>query len=85
MKESKADRKWQTITAILCLPVFYFLSYGPMNAFYYEWGLYGFDVLYVDYWYEPFYDPIDWLWMNTPLDVPIEWYEDLWVSILPAP
>jgi len=71
-----------TITGvILFLPGIYFLSYGPMTAWYYVYPI-DFNLLYVEYWYETVYAPVDWLYSNTSLDGPIDWYEELWYSII---
>jgi hypothetical protein len=74
MIEDKPDKMWQwAVGVLLLLPVIYFLSYGPMSKLYYDASSDAFDLLY-----EILYLPIEWLWQNTPLDGPIDWYEELW-------
>ena len=74
MKEGRADRKRQAIIGVIFfLPVFYFLSYGPMTVIHYSTPEYGsFNRLY-----STLYAPVEWLWLNTALDGYINWYERL--------
>ena len=75
MNEEKKSRPWEwaVLGALIFLPILYFLSYGPMTKIYYDSSDAVFDTVY-----EILYWPIEWLWINTPLDGPIDWYEELW-------
>ena len=71
--------KWgsSVTTALLALPILYVLSIGPVIYAYNANG----NTLgpRTDVACEIFYTPLVWLYENTPLRIPLDWYFELWV------
>ena len=56
------------------VPLLYFLSAGPMSRIY----------PHPPRALDRFYEPLDWVYNNTPLSGVMEWYMNLWSPELPT-
>ncbi len=83
MSEDKQRSNHATvwIVTLIALPVFYVLSWAPVLGLYYNgtipepaWP-----------WVKKFYQPVDWLWGNTPLQKPLNAYYFWWDKVLKKP
>ncbi|MDE0837604.1 MAG: hypothetical protein OSB41_00985 [Kiritimatiellae bacterium] len=71
-RESGGFENWM-FGLLLLLPALYLFSYGPMSSLYYNSSIDAFDMVF-----DIVYLPIDLLYTCTPMDVPIDWWENVW-------
>lgn len=76
MNESRRPRSarvWPVLGLVAGLPVLYGLSFGPVLRHYASHPPYRTPV-----WINVAYTPLMWLYENTPLHGPLDWYLGLW-------
>ncbi len=78
MNEEKDKNNTIAITTFIIgvVPIIYILSIGPVWFFYEKYNL---SHAYEKY-FATFYAPVEWLYQNTPLKKPLEYYGKLFIS-----
>ncbi len=83
MSEDKQRSNHTTawVVTLIALPVLYVLSWGPMMGLGYNRTI----PKTADTWLEKFYQPVWWLYYNTPLKKPLDAYVCWWINVLWKP